>query len=337
MDTIEVIGLGAMNVDQVYRVERILTDGETSLRGKASLPGGSAANTIYGLAKLGAKTGFVGAIGDDREGKALVKAFQEAGVDTSQIRTKKKAQTGSALCLADKRGRRALYVSPGANDLLNEQDVTLEYLNRAKIIHISSFARQEQLNLLKGLLSGISPLTKVSFAPGTLYASSGLETLAPLLKKTYVLFLNRSEIKQLTGEDFKEGTQRCLELGCRLAVVTLGRGIPAKLGESEPQVRFPKEKKGQRTVLTCYVSDGGHRFMLEVSSPRGQIKDTLGAGDAFAAGFLYGILHQKSLEECAFLGEVVSRFSLTKEGARAGLPSLGQLSQRYEEMVGRPL
>ena len=88
MSKIEVIGLGALNMDNIYQVERILEDGETVVKESAAFPGGSAANTIYGMAKLGVSTGFIGVVGDDAEGKLLRQDFQEAGVDTSQIKVK---------------------------------------------------------------------------------------------------------------------------------------------------------------------------------------------------------------------------------------------------------
>ena len=56
----QVVGLGALNMDYLYRVERILADGETVVKDLTVAPGGSAANTAYGLAKLGVKTGFDG-------------------------------------------------------------------------------------------------------------------------------------------------------------------------------------------------------------------------------------------------------------------------------------
>ena len=58
MNNIEVVGLGALNIDHFYRVERILEDGESVVTAVESYPGGSAANTIYGLAKLGLSTGL---------------------------------------------------------------------------------------------------------------------------------------------------------------------------------------------------------------------------------------------------------------------------------------
>ena len=80
-NNIEVVGLGALNIDYLYQVERILDDGEAVIDEAKSSPGGSAANTIYGLAKLGVKAGFTGVVGDDAEGRVLLEDFQRAGVD----------------------------------------------------------------------------------------------------------------------------------------------------------------------------------------------------------------------------------------------------------------
>ncbi|GAI55323.1 unnamed protein product, partial [marine sediment metagenome] len=102
VNNIEVVGLGALNIDYLYQVEHILEDGETVVSKAKSSPGGSAANTIYGLAKLGMKTGFIGVVGDDAEGKILLQDFQKVGVDTSQIRVKPGSKTGSVLCLSDR-------------------------------------------------------------------------------------------------------------------------------------------------------------------------------------------------------------------------------------------
>jgi len=148
MSNIEVVGLGALNIDHIYKVERILDDGEAVVKEAALFPGGSAANTIYGLARLGVRTGFAGVVGDDAEGKILVQDFQKAGVDTSQIRVKAGVKTGSVLCLSDKRGKRSLYVIPGANNLLTMEDLDMDYINQARMLHISSFADDRQFKVL---------------------------------------------------------------------------------------------------------------------------------------------------------------------------------------------
>jgi ribokinase len=311
---LEVIGFGALNVDRIYRVQCLVVDGEAPVEEQALFPGGSAANTIYGLAKLGVEAGFVGAVGDDDEGRLLLHDFEGVGVDTSHIKVKRGAATGAALCLTDNQGKRALYISPGANSLLTEQDINVGYLNQAKIIHLSSFVAEEQLNLQNQVLSAISPSVMVSSAPGEIYARKGLYALASMIKRAHILFINQRELKQLVGEGVKMGAKRCLEQGCHIVAVTREKGA------------------------TCYLSDGERRYTVSLQrGSRQPVVDTTGAGDAFAAGFLYGLLREKSLQQCGFLGSIMAQFAIAKMGARTGLPSLSQLQQKHIELLGHPL
>ncbi|MBI4303781.1 MAG: carbohydrate kinase family protein [Chloroflexi bacterium] len=322
MSKIEVVGLGALNMDYLYRVERILEDGETILKESRLFPGGSAANTLYGLARLGVSTGFVGVVGNDDDGKALIKDFQQVGVDTSQIRVKAGAKTGSVLCISDSSDKRSLYVSPGANNLLTDDDISLTYVNQAKLLHISSFADDRQFKVLLELAERLS--TTASFAPGALYTNRGLEALAPILRRTYVLFLNRQEIEQLTGQDIGTGAETCLKRGCRVVAVTLGKGTRLKMGN-------------RTTTAVAYIKDARNEYVIEPGNDATPVVDTTGAGDAFAAGFLYGLLKEKGLEECGRLGNMVAQFSIREVGARAGLPTLDELAQRYRALYGQDL
>jgi len=320
VNAIEVVGFGAMNMDQIYGVKRILSDGEAPVAEFRLSPGGSAANTIYSLAKLGVGTGFIGAVGDDEEGKMLLKDLETVGVDTGQIKVKK-AKTGSTLCLSDRQGRRALYVLPGANSLLASEDIDLAYINQAKMLHLSSFADEGQLEVQKELIKKMPQSVKVSFAPGSIYAAKGLEVIAPIIERAHILFLNRKEAEELTGEDFQRGAQKFLEQGCQIVAITLGEGIG----------------KGN-TIATCYLIGEQGEYIIQAKRARKEPEgDTTGAGDAFAAGFLYGFLHGKGLEECGYLGGLVARLSTTKIGARAGLPSLQELEQRYRQLYRKSL
>ena len=318
MKPIEVIGLGALNMDYLYRVERIIGDGETVVEEVKSSPGGSAANTIYGLAKLGVNTGFIGVVGDDADGKLLVQNFHKAGVDTPQIGVKVGAKTGSVLCLCDKLGRRSLYVIPGANNLLSINDLDLTGINQAKILHFSSFADDRQFKVVLELMDRLS--TKLSFAPGSIYARKGLKALTPILNKTYVLFINHYEIQQMTGEDITTGAESCLKQGCSIVVVTLGKGMILKSGKEIDNA-------------ICYIRDADQEYIVK-SDPRSKISevDTTGAGDAFATGFLYGLLKGKELKECGYLGDIAAKLSISKVGARQGLPTLTELTQSYQKL-----
>jgi len=329
MKSIEVVGLGALNTDHIYKVERILDDGEAVVSEAKSFPGGSAANTIYGLARLGLNTGFSGVTGDDAEGRLLLQDFQKAGVDISQIKIKQKAKTGSVLCLSDRLGRRSLYVLPGANNLLTIDDLDLAYINRARMLHLSSFADDRQFKILLELMDRLDLSTRISFAPGALYAAKGLRALAPILGRTYILFINQNEIEQLTGRDIIAGVESCLKQGCQIIAVTLGRGIRLELGKGT----------SRRTITAvCYIRDGKNEYAIESTGYNAvSASGATGAGDAFATGFLYGLVKGKGLLECGRLADIEARFSITKLGAREGLPSLSELAQCYQEVYNKQL
>jgi ribokinase len=324
MGEIEIIGLGALNIDHIYKVERILEDGESVADEAKSFPGGSAANTIYGLAKLGVITGFAGVVGGDTEGKLLIQDFEKVGVDTCQIMIKEGEKTGSTLCLVDSSGNRSIYVTTGANNSLTLDDLDLAYINQANLLHISSFADERQFKVILELINKLAPSVRVSFSPGELYAKNGLKALDPILGRTYVLFINQSEIQNLTGKDSIAGAKICLEHGCHIVVVTLGKG--------------KKLTGNEKTTTICYIRDAKNEYLVE-STSRAEIPalDTTGAGDAFATGFLYGLLNGKELDECGRLGDIVAKFCISQLGARQGLPTTTQLVKHYGELYNQTL
>lgn len=328
MNNIEVVGLGALNTDHIYQVERILDDGEAVVNKTTSSPGGSAANTVYGLAKLGVSSGVIGVVGDDVEGEVSIREFQTVGVDTSQIKVKPGVKTGLVLCLSDRLGKRSLYVTPGANNLLTIDDLDLTYINRSRILHISSFADDRQFKMLLELMGRLDSAIKVSFAPGVLHSTKRLKALTPILEKTDVLFINQHELQHLTGEDVIAGAENCLKQGCRMVAVTLGRGMRLELG---------KGASHRIVTATSYIRDTDSEYAIEATQKIMSAAYTTGAGDAFATGFLYGLLKGKGLEECGRLGDIVAQFSITEVGTRQGLPTLKELTQRYRELYTKEL
>lgn len=289
----EAVGFGALNMDKLYRVHRIARRGEESyIMGYSEAPGGSAANTIVGLARLGHKVGYIGKIGKDSEGINLLKSFTDEKVDIKGVIVSTKGKSGIALVFVDNRGERSIYVNPGVNDTLDLAEVDPEYVNNAEILHITSFIGKRSFKAQRKLIKSLSDV-KISFDPGELYAQKGIETLRPIFKRCFIIFPNEREIKILTKKEYKSGAKTLIKEGIKHVAVKLG-------------------ERG------CYITDGKEEFLVEASNVR--VVDTTGAGDAFCAGFLHGLLRGKDLYTCGKLANLVAGRKIEKLGARNGLP-----------------
>ncbi|MFQ6064081.1 MAG: carbohydrate kinase family protein [Candidatus Bathyarchaeia archaeon] len=300
----DVICFGALNMDKLYRVNKIAREEEESfITDFKEKPGGSAANTAVGLARFDLKIGFIGKVASDREGKLLLRDFEDEKVDTNGIVVSKSGRSGVVMGYVDKKGDRALYVDPGVNDFLEFEEIDLEYAESTDIFHLTSFVAdkpfQAQIKLLKHL-----PDVKVSFAPGELYARRGLASLKPIIERSFVMFPNENEVRLLTGKSYEKGSEILLNEGACIVVVTLGgRG--------------------------CYVTDGTVTRLVEPCEV--EVVDTTGAGDAFCAGFLYGLIKNRDLRECGRIGNFVASRCLQKVGAREGLPRLSTLQSSFPD------
>jgi ribokinase len=287
----DVIGIGALNFDRLYMVDKIAGAGEEERANSAiEAPGGSAANTIAGLSRLGARTGFIGTLGNDTEGDFIFNDLKKERVDTTGIK-RAKGPTGTIIGFVDKKGERALYAYPGVNDALEINKKQTKLARSAKYVHLSSFVGNGPLKAQKRLLRELKG-QRISFAPGMLYAKK-FSNIRPIIKKSSVLFLNREETELMTGSTYRKGAKELFEMGSGIVAVTLG-------------------KQG------CFVaSENGTHTVKGYKSP---VVDTTGAGDAFAAGFLYGLLEGKDTKTCAKVGNWTASRCIAKPGARSGLP-----------------
>lgn len=296
--SLDVVCFGALNMDKLYLVNRIAREEEEGvITGFKESPGGSAANTAVGLARLSLKAGYIGKVSNDREGKLLLNNFKKEGVDTRGITVSKGGRSGVVIGFVDGKGERALYVDPGANDTLEFEEINPEYAGSAKFLHLTSFVGEKPFKAQKRLLEALSN-TKVSLDPGELYARKGLEALKPIIKRTFVALLNENEMRVLTGKSYREGSKALLNMGISVVAVKLGK-------------------------MGCYVTDGKEAHLIEPYKVR--VMDTTGAGDAFCAGFVYGLIKNKDLYECGRLGNFVASRCIMEIGAREGLPKLSDL------------
>jgi ribokinase len=302
MKRFDVIGFGALNLDKLFKVKRVAGPEEesfvTDLKEEC---GGSAANTIVGLARLGCRVGFIGKVAADREGEMLIECFRREGVDTGGIVQASSGRSGAVMGFVDEEGNRALYVSPGVNDTLSAEEVDIEYASSAEFLHLTSFVGSVPFEAQKEVLKRLPSEVKVSLDPGLLYADKGMEGLSPLIERSYVAMPNAAELARLTGrKDYVAGSKALLDAGVKVVAVKLGsRG--------------------------CYVTNGDESYHVEAFQV--PVVDTTGAGDAFCAGFLYGLLKGRSLYECGRIGNFVASRCIMKMGARAGLPRLEELKQ----------
>jgi len=300
MKQFEVVGFGALNVDKLYRVNRIAAAEEESfVTSFEEACGGSAANTVVGLARLGCKVGFVGKVANDREGEMLLEDFRRESVDTNGIIMAERGRSGTAMGFIDERGERALYIDPGVNDTIESDEINKGYVFQTRFLHLTSFVGEKSFQTQKRLVKALPKTVKVSLDIGELYARRGLKALEPIMNRTFVMMPNAKELQILTKKaDYKRNAEVLLEKGVKIVAVKLG-------------------SKG------CYVTNGKESHMVEAFKVK--VVDTTGAGDAFCAGFLYGLIYGKSLYECGRLGNFVASRCITKMGARAGLPRLADL------------
>jgi ribokinase len=295
MTKFDVLGFGALNVDTLLKVDKIASvEEESFIQDHIEACGGSAANTVVGLARLGCKVGFIGKVANDREGKMQIDCFKTEGVDTSGIIVATKGKSGSVFGLVDKKGARALYINSGVNDIIEPRDLKWDYVSQTNFLHLSSFVGEKSFRTQKKLMGSLPADVKISFDPGSVYAQKGFASIEPIIRNSYVLVPNVVELELLSGEtDYRKGADFMIEMGVKIVAVKLGGN-------------------------GCYVTDGQEQLRIEPYKV--QVVDTTGAGDAFCAGFLYGLIHNKNLAECGRLGNFVASRCVMQMGARAGLP-----------------
>ena len=292
---VDVIGFGALNLDKMYYVNEIVChDEESYINDFDSNPGGSAANTIIGLSRLGILTSYIGKIAADEEGKILEMNLVSEGVYINNLIETEKGSSGKVLGFIDENGERVLYVDPGVNDEICIDEININQVNTAKIIHYSSFFG-DSLNTQIELLDYISDSMILSLDPGMFYAKKGVNIIKRILDRTNILLINESELKILfddyyseidgvTDSDenltFKNIVRRVLDDGIDTVVVKRGGENTYAINNKDEEVNVP-----------IFETD---------------MVDTTAAGDSFNVGFLYSYLKGYSLEKSCLIGNWIA-------------------------------
>lgn len=300
----EVIGFGALNVDKLYSVGSIAgKDEESFIKDETSTPGGSAANTIVGLSRLGCSTSIIGKIAEDEEGDLIEYNLAINGVFTNNLIYSETGATGKCLGFVDGEGERCLYIDPGVNDEIKIGEINPLNIMRCKIMHYTSFVGDSFKTQIE-LLEKLNDETVLSFDPGMLYVEKGFDELKPILERCNILLINESELRLLCNNNdasLKELCVNLLDFGIETVVV----------------------KQGSKGV---FAIDNSQECFIE--SYKCDVVDTTGAGDSFNSGFLYSFLKGYSLEKSCMIGNWVASKSIEGFGMDK-FPSLKDLEEFF--------
>ncbi|MDC7289011.1 carbohydrate kinase family protein [Blautia schinkii] len=259
--------------------------------------GGDCLNTAIDLSKLGAKVGFIGAVGQDPLGSYLQNVLKNNGIDDSGLYVDKTSQTSSVVALINSAGERVFLYYGGTNDILSFENVNKEMIADAKIVHVGGTF---QLPGLDG--EGTRQLFKTAHEHGCFttmdvtWDTSGkwLDIIEPCLPELDLFMPSINEAKEICKcEEVEKIAESLKERGVKNVIIKLG-------------------KQG------CYVDAFGKRYY---QSPfKVPVVDTTGAGDAFVAGVLYGLHMGWEIERVTRFASAVSAHCIQELGATVGVP-----------------
>ena len=327
---IDCLGSGALNLDMIYEVDdlagirsagfdlypgREISGNHETLKAlidflhsrgtlMAKSGGGSSANTICALSRLGHKTSFIGVTGEDEAGSFILNSMR--GVDLSLVK-----QVGrSAICIIiieKVEQDRAMFVAPHDHEIDFLDSVVLNNVFNTRVLHFRSLVRSRGISIQKELSDALNPEQILSFDPGELYAARGIKALSGILKRTDILFITGEEIKMMTGMAGKAGLKYIYPLlgGNRTGHNSLGLNLFKETGGAAIIC-----KEGPRGA-TIYSPEASLTIPAEKVL---EVVDNTGAGDAFNAGFLSAMLQGAPANECLRSGVRLAAFSLSAFG-----------------------
>lgn len=261
---------------------------ETSGVFKQKASGGSAANTIHGLAHMGVETGFIGKVGDDDLGDFFRKDMKNNRIQPILYKSVK--ETGRALALVSPDSERTFATYLGAAVELTTQDLDSKVFAGFNHLYVEGYLVQDHDLLEKALrLAKKNKLNICIDLSSFNIVDEHKEFFLELIEKYVdIVFGNNQEYLSLTGEKPEEAAG---SIGKLAKIVVVKLGAEGSLIHAE----------GETT-----------RVGVRPSKP----VDTTGAGDLYAAGFLYGLIHGMSYEHCGQIGAILAGKVIEVNGAK---------------------
>jgi sugar/nucleoside kinase (ribokinase family) len=254
-------------------------------------PGGSAGNTAFALARLGINTAFLGKIGDDANGKYYREVFEQLGGSGGCFKVSKEAATARCLSLVTPDSERTMRTDLGAAALFLPQEVTQSDFQSCSHVHVEGYLLFNPDLILAVLTAAKEAGCTISLDLASFEVVHASATSLPHLLRDYVdmVFANEAEAEAFCGSAVPEDGLRALAQLCPVVAVKLGKD-GALLSRHGEEVRV-------------------------AAVPAAKVVDTTGAGDYWAAGFLYGCLQGYDLHTCGELGSLLGAEAVQQMGA----------------------
>ena len=255
--------------------------------------GGSAANTLAGLAALGAQCAFIGQVADDQLGEVFAHDIQAVGIDFDTAARQGDPPTARCLIFVTPDGQRTMNTFLGASQFLPAESLNADAVAAAQILYLEGYLwdpEAPRAAMRRAIEAARAAGRKVAFTLSDVFVIDrhGDDFRALIEDRLIdILFANEHELAALTGED------------------DFHVGIDAIAGKV-PVLVVTRSEKG-----AVAVADGERAEVA--AEPVEEVVDTTGAGDQFAAGFLFGYVRGRPLQECLRMGaicaaEVISHF-----------------------------
>jgi len=260
------------------------------------ISGGSAANTLAGLAALGAKCAFIGQVADDQLGEVFAHDIRAGGIAYATPARAGDPPTARCLIFVTPDGQRTMNTYLGASQFLPSAQVDEVAIADAAVLYLEGYLwdpEEPRAAMRRAIAAARNAGRKVAFtlSDSFVIARHGDDFRALIeAGEIDILFANEHELAALTGiEEFHEGITH--------------------LGGKVPTVVITRSEKG------AYAIAGGEHAEV-AAEPVAQVVDTTGAGDLFAAGFLFGLARGRALAECLKLGAICAAEIISHYGAR---------------------
>ncbi|MCD8083080.1 MAG: carbohydrate kinase family protein [Clostridiales bacterium] len=291
---------------------RTLTAGSQPVKETKLSFGGDALNESVLLSRFGKRVELISRLGRDEAGSRVMDYLKENGVSTDHILAREESPTSVNIVLVDQAGERYFLTNPGSSQrMLSEEDIEPYLDEAADLVSFASIFVSAALDIpaMERIFRRVkSRLGRILVADMTKAKHrERLEDLAGLLPLVDYILPNEAEAALLTGEkDPYENARRFVDAGVGCAVIKTG-SQGCLIHTKQQTLRIP-------------------------AFPVRECVDTTGAGDSFAAGFLWGLSEGFSLADCGRLACASASCSVERMGATEGIRSPEQVLERFREM-----